>query len=71
MYKDVLELYYGLIDGVNYNAKEISEILGKKEDIIKERIKEAIRRVAIKMNKNPNKPYIDNLTEYYLKLKRR
>lgn len=76
MYKDVLELYYGLKsiinpNEINFSIDEISEILGKKEDIIKERIKEAIKRVAIKMNKNPDKPYMNNLVEYYLKRKRR
>ena len=76
MYKVVLELYYGLKSIINPNEinisiDELSEILEKKEDIIRERIKEANKRVAIKMNKNPDKPYIDNLVEYYLKRKRR
>ena len=76
MYKVVLELYYGLKsiinpNEINFSIDEISEILEKKEDIIRERIKEANKRVAIKMNKNPDKPYIDNLVEYYLKRKRR
>lgn len=76
MYKEILELYFGLKsiinpNGINFGVNEISKILGKKENIIKERIQKAIKRVAIQMNKNKNIPYTHNLVEYYLKTKRR
>lgn len=73
MYKDVLELYYGLKDGVNYTTKEISIILGKKEYVIKERKREGVRRIANKIDQNSNKPYMYTLVQGYVarKSKRR
>ena len=52
MYKEVLELYYGLKDGIRYTVDEISKMLGKKWDVIKQRIIDGNKRIALKINQN-------------------
>lgn len=69
MYKEVLELYYGLNDGIHHNIKEISEILNKKEVEIRERKRKAIIRLALTIKKE--KPYYETLIEQYIHIRTR
>lgn len=70
IYKEIFKLYYGLKNGKNYSIPEISHLLNKKEEIIKERKRVAIEHIAKKLNNTKNKNHKEELVKRYIRIKK-
>ena len=68
IYKSVFCLYYGLEDGRCLSIKEISLLLDKEQNIIRERKRKAVRLVAEKLCNNKNFSYPDDFVKKYIRM---
>ena len=70
IYKEIFKLYYGLKNGKKYSIQEISHLLNKREEIIKERKRVAIEHIAKKLNNTKNENHKEELVKRYIRIKK-